>query len=156
MISTTDTPGLLCQSIISHCFSLHSHKKNVSVKKAHNFHWAFSIFLRMVGTRVFHQNKKSEFYLLLLTTLDHWSKYLKNKISKFSDSGFLPPQAVEACRYITKFFLYSGKLQGLGGVGSRSLKISKFCFWDIWPKGQLCRKAVDRTQTFCSHETPYW
>ncbi len=27
------------------------------------------------GVRVFHENKKLEFYLLLLTTVDYWSKY---------------------------------------------------------------------------------
>ena len=48
---------------------------------------------RTMFLSVFHENEKLEFYLLLFTTADPWSKYLKNKISKFFYSGFLQRQA---------------------------------------------------------------
>ncbi len=76
--------------------------------------------------RVFHENKKLEFYLLLFTTVDPWSKYLKYKILKFSDSGFLP---------LPKPFSYIVEdINGLGGrtPESENFKILFLRYTDQW------------------------
>ncbi len=103
------------------------------------FHVLNPILCPHTSTRMFHKNKKLEFHL---TTVDLWYTYLKIKISKFPDSGFLLLQAIGVCHFIAADF---------NRLGGRKPELESF---DICTNCQLWLEAVDGTTTFCSYETP--